>query len=270
MGLTKGRTEGFTLVEILIAIGISSLVLVMLTRLFSVSLKSYSHQEQLAEMNQNARYTIRELSDILMQAGADLQIVNLDTLDKDIIIETDGGEAGCSGFTIKINPRGGIYQIPQTIGVPVPICTIQVDNARGFMHADSMQRIPAMGSDLPLKFYRLLNVNTQTNSLSFAPADSFNKNDAICSFATKRFFLDGTNLCCNNAENVIAENIDSLSIVFMDRNGDPEASWKKMRSVRILVRAKTALPDPRYDEYADHCRRVTLTYEFRLRNKVEL
>ena len=84
-----------------------------------------------------------------------------------------------------------------------------------------------------------------------------------------RYFLNGIDLCIDDASNVIAENIDSLSIVFLDKDGNPTAVWVNMRSAELLVRTKTAQPDNRYNEYADHCRRVTLTYNFRLRNKIE-
>jgi prepilin-type N-terminal cleavage/methylation domain-containing protein len=268
MAVKKIKPQGFTLVELLVAIAISSLALIMLTRLFSVSLHSYNAQEQLTDMNQNARYTVRELSDILMQAGADLQLVNLDTLDRDTIIVPDGGGAECSGFIIKINPRGGICQIPAPITTKV--CSLEVKDARAFDHADSIQRVPALGSTMPLSYYALLRLNTTQNFIVFSPADSFKRDDAVCSFVKRHYYLSGTNLCFDNDTNVIAENIDSLSILFLDRNGSPTAEWAKMRSVKLLVRVKTGLPDRRYNEYADHCRRVTLTYEFRLRNKVAL
>lgn len=264
----KKRAPGFTLIEVIVAIGISAIALITLTRLFSASLSSYNLQEQLTEMNQNARYTIRELGDVLMEAGANLQIVNLGTEDKDTIIRPDDDEAECSGFTIKVNPRGGLFQIPKDIDDP--ISKIYVDDANRFTHARMMQLIPALGSDDPPRFYTIVQVDTDNHFIEFDPGDTFKKNEAICSYVENHYYLNGTDLCIDNNNNVIAENIDSLSIVFLDRDGNPNGEWKAMRSVRLLVRAKTSKPDHRYTEYPDHCRRITLTYEFRLRNKVAL
>lgn len=259
----RKNESGFTLIEIVVAFGISALVLAILTRLLSTSLFTYNLQDQLSEMNQNARYTIKELGDILMQAGADLQLINLDSLDRDTIILPDNHEASCAGFTIKINPRGGIYEISQTISTA--ICTLKVFDARKFRHADYLSRVPGVRSTLGVKTYTIESVDTITNAVVFSPPDSFIQGDAICSFNYRRYFLSENNLCVDNTSSIIAENIDSLAIVFLDANGLSTSEWASMRSVDLLVRARTAQPDPKSDSY----RSVTLTYKFRLRNKIE-
>jgi prepilin-type N-terminal cleavage/methylation domain-containing protein len=259
------KSGGFTLVELIVAMGVSALVLVFLTRLFSASLSGSTLQEQISDMNQNARYAIRELGDLLMQSGADLQITYLDTLDKDTVILPDGGKAACSGFTIKINPYGGILQVPQTNHAA--ICSLDVNDARKYRGASQLQRIPGIRSGLPLKVYSLVRVDTVVNRIYFSPADSFLAGDAVCPFMKKRFFLNGTNLCIDNTANIIAENIDSLAIVFLDKNNSPVSAWRNMRSVSLLVRARTALPDKKYNGFPDHYRRLTLTYKCRMRNR---
>ncbi|MBN1757913.1 MAG: prepilin-type N-terminal cleavage/methylation domain-containing protein [Chitinispirillaceae bacterium] len=261
------RNAGFTFVELLVAFGISALVLIFLSRLFSATLASSNLQDQLSEMNQNARYTIKELSDILMEAGSDLQSIYLDTLEKDTVIIPDDDASPCSGFTVKINPRGGIFLVPQTSHIA--ITGMEVSNARKFSHTNQLQRIPGASSTLPLKFYTLTGIDTVTNFIYFTPADSFVKGDAFCSFIKERYYLSGTDLCLNTTDNIIAENIDSLAIIFYDKGGNTTTRWSDMKSAEILVRARTAHPDPKYDEYDDHYRRVTLTYTFRLRNKTD-
>jgi type II secretory pathway pseudopilin PulG len=260
------NNKGFTFVELLVAFGLSALVLVFLTRLFSASLFGSTTQEMLSEMNQNARYTIRELGDVLMQAGADLQSMYVDE-DKDTVIIPDGNTAVCSGFTIKINPRGGIHLIPQTNHTA--ICSIEVHDARGFRQTSTLQRIPGARSKLPIKFYTLQRIDTISNFIFYTPCDSFVAGDALCSFVKKRYFLSGANLCIDDPDLVIAENIDSLAISFLDKDGNLTASWPDMHSADLLVRTRTAHPDAKYNGYPDHYRRVTLTYRFRLRNKME-
>ena len=260
------ENRGLTLVETIIAIAISSIILLSVTRLFSTSLTSYNLQDQLTDMNQNAKFTIKELSDILMQAGADMQLVDSDTLDKDTIIIPDSNKAVCSGFTIKINPRGGLYEIPENLA---PTCSIQVDDARLFRYADKMARIPNLLSPLaPVKIYSLLRCDTVTNFVVFSPSDAFSQNDAICSFVYNRYYLKNRNVCLNNDTTIIAENIDSLSITFLNRSGVQTSNWKNMRSVKMYVRARTIRPDNGYNGYPDHYHRIVLTNEFRLRNKI--
>jgi prepilin-type N-terminal cleavage/methylation domain-containing protein len=264
----KFRFSGFTIVELLVAIAISGMALVLLSKLLSLSLNTYNLQEQLADMNQNARYTITEISNVIMQAGSDLQVMSIDTVDRDTIIIPDGGVAECRGFTIKINPRGGLYQFPQKAGSPTRICTVYVDDARDFRMADKIQKIPVMGTLSKLQFYSLITVDTLSNYIVFSPADSFQRGDAICSFVKTRYYLNGTSFCVDSDINVISENIDSLSVLFLDSDYEPTAQWRSMRAARVFVRTKTSLPDKRYKEYDDHYHRVSLTYEFRLRNKV--
>jgi prepilin-type N-terminal cleavage/methylation domain-containing protein len=257
---------GLTLVEIIIAIALSSIILLSVTRLFSTSLTSYNLQDQLSDMNQNAKFTIKELSNILMQAGADMQLVDSDTLDKDTVIIPDSNKAVCSGFTIKINPRGGLYEIPES---RAPTCSIQVDDARLFRYADKMARIPSVLSpSAHVKIYSLLRCDTVTNYVVFSPSDSFSQNDAICSFIYNHYYVKNRNLCLNNDTTIIAENIDSLSIAFFNRSGTGTSSWKNMRSVKMYVRARTIRPDMGYNGYPDHYYRIVLTNEFRLRNKI--
>lgn len=217
-------------------------------------------------MNQNAKFTIKEISDILMQAGADLQIIDSDTLDKDTIIIPDGSSLPCSGFKIKINPRGGVFQIPQKIKPAV--CSIQVENASTFRLADKIQKLPGPNSTLPVKVYSLIRYDSLTNFVVFSPSDTFTEGDAVVSFVYSHYYLNGTNLCLDNNSNIIAENIDTMGITFLDVDGDPTSDWRNMRSVRIKVCARTSIPDKKYTGHPDHYRRITLHHEFRLRNKV--
>ena len=77
------RAGGFTLLELLVGVGVSAILILGLTRLFSATLNSYSLQDQLTEMNQNAKFAMKEFSNVLMQAGADCILVDGDTLKKD-------------------------------------------------------------------------------------------------------------------------------------------------------------------------------------------
>jgi prepilin-type N-terminal cleavage/methylation domain-containing protein len=72
MGTIKSNTAGFTLIELLLAVAISGIVVAGLMRFYLTGLTSYTFQEQMTAMHQNAQYTIKRLSEDFMQAGADL------------------------------------------------------------------------------------------------------------------------------------------------------------------------------------------------------
>jgi len=262
--------RGFTLVEILVALAISGILLLGLTRLYSITLNSYSLQEQLTEMNQNAKFVVTELSDAIMQAGADCAAINTDSLDKDTVIRV----FNASNFSIRTNPRGGLYVFTAKIMTNTKnLCTLQVIDAKQFKGADSVGKIPKPGSTIKfVRKYELKAVDVANNRIfidSGVTSDSFCIDDAIYAYKNNHYFLNGANLCLNDSASILAENIDSLNVSFYTKAGPATTNWQTMWSARVVAEATTSAPDGRYKGYADHKRRLKLTNEFRLKNRIK-
>lgn len=266
-------SHGFTLLEILVALVISGLLIIILTRIYSNTVKNYSLQDEIVDMNQNARFVIKEISNILSEAGADCAIINRPTPIKDTIIKLSGGGPVYNEFTIKVNPRSGLYSIPyDTTLNTMTTCSLMVNDASTFRYADKLARIPGVGStDSTIKVYNLIGVNTESNKICFnggtSTSETFSAGDAIYSFVNRRYFLNGTDLCLNDTINVLAENISVFKIIFYNSSGDSVLTssppWKSMRSARLDVEATTSR------RISDHkLMRVKLSYEFRFRNRV--
>ena len=81
--ISAHTTRGFTLIEILIATAIGSLVLAAIVVTFVTQRKSYDLQEQMAEMTQNARIGVEMLSREVRMAGYDPTGVNFDAIPYD-------------------------------------------------------------------------------------------------------------------------------------------------------------------------------------------
>jgi prepilin-type N-terminal cleavage/methylation domain-containing protein len=270
----KSQNTGFTLIEVLVAIAISGLIIIGLTRMLSTALFTYSLQDQLTEMNQNARFTIKELGDVILQAGANCALINNDSLDNDTIIKVSSSASKCT-VTVKVNPRGGLYQIPVQTILNDARCSLSVSNGYSFRYADKIGKLPNSSTSniRPVKIYTLDSVNVRSNRIYFhggsSTKDTFYVNDGVYSFTINKYYLKGDSLCLGNDTNVIAENIDSLKVTFLQNNGvTTTTQWKNIWSARITVRATTSLADPKYNEYSDHKHRILLTYAFRLKNKV--
>jgi type IV pilus assembly protein PilW len=70
MGVRKlKRRDGFTLIELLVAMGIGMIVLASVTTTFTTQAKFYNAQEQINEMEQNARGTLDIIARELKMAG---------------------------------------------------------------------------------------------------------------------------------------------------------------------------------------------------------
>ncbi|MGB7569295.1 MAG: prepilin-type N-terminal cleavage/methylation domain-containing protein [Chitinivibrionales bacterium] len=270
------RAGGFTLLELLVGIGVSAILILGLTRLFSATLNSYSLQDQLTEMNQNAKFAMEEVSNVLMQAGANCILVDGDTLNKDSIISSVASTP-CNSFAMKVNPRGGFFTVTPSTACKLNTstnCSLQVDNAFPFRLADSLGKIPEINSapTRPVIDYKITGIDSTHNKIYFTrstggiPNDSFYVGDGLYSFSSQYYCLKGTNLCLNS--DTLAENIDTLNITFMDSTGNSTKKWSSMSSVGLYIDATTSLPDYRYNGYGDHRRHLPLTYQFRLKNKV--
>jgi len=226
--------------------------------MFRSSVWSYSLQEQLTDMNQNARYTVNRLSEVFQEAGANLTNI------LPVITQTT-----TSNLSVMVNPRGGKQIIASALS---SVSLIPVSSAASFIGAKRIAVIPVAAPATPV--YRDISAapDTVNNRITVSSAISLAVGDTLYGCKTERYFLSGSNLCLDTSTNVLAENIEHLSISLLDGTYPPStvATWTDARSVRISVRARTAIPDPRYKHpvYADGYRRVALNMDFRLKNKI--
>ncbi len=245
------------MVEVLIALGISGILILGLTRLLAISQWTYSRQEQLTDLTQNTRFTIKEIGDALQQAGSNCSVA------RDTIVKPPG--AVCSACSVKVNPQGGYFAVTSVIK-PAQYYLV-VSNVAAFdtIYSKQLFKAPADTTVTP-KIYTIDSINTTTSRVWFHPSDTFSINDVVYPFVNNRYYLSGSSFCLN--ADTVAENIDSLNITFLDANGAATAIWKNMKSVQLVVIGKTSLPDPLYKGYSDHRRRLRLSYNFRFKNKL--
>jgi Tfp pilus assembly protein PilW len=255
----------------MIGLVVSTILIIGLTRLYSTTLSSYCLQNQLTEMNQNAKFAIKAVSAALMQAGADCILLNNDTLQKDTLIKTS--RSPCSDFTVKVNPMGGLFVIAKQCTLNTSTaCSLQVDNGYAFTNASNLAKIPnaVTSSSRSVQTYTLQGVNTADNKICISggyAGDIFYQDDGVYSFVNRHYYLNGSNLCLDSNNNVLAENIDSLVVTFLDSLGATTRHWNFMNSVGLTIESTTSQPDNRYNDYPDHRRRLKLSYQFKLKNK---
>lgn len=257
-------SRGFTFVEVAVGVIITGLLVMGITRFFTDSHKSFNLREKLAERDQNGHYVLKHLEDRLMEAGANLP----DTGAPLIIPSPDPAD----GFELVINPRGGVQTVYSDLpaGFKVP-----VDDHAGFKEASSLLLVPHDKSRPPA----VLAVDVACNqdgyvkglkdavkaqdTLRIAAARAFRAGDRLYAHARHRYVLRDGKFTMRGL--VLAENLDSLAVVFRDAAGNPTRDWYAMRSVRLAVRVRTSEPDLAH--VPDVFRKALLTSEVRLRNK---
>ncbi len=245
--------KGFSLIEILIVIAVAGILLVIITRFLKDSKRIYNLQEELTERDQNAQYALKRLAERLMEAGAGLPTTGY------AIINTSGNPV--NSFTVATNPRGGQQIITNTI---VADSVIPADDTLSFEKTDSVLIVPKNPitplTTCPfkragLKSGNFVIVTTIINTLQIG--------DMVYGLKKENYNLTANNLCLENS--VLAENIDSLAILFNDIAGNPTSTWTNMRSAKITVRARTqhSFPNMPGDGYL----RRQLSIEVGFRNK---
>jgi prepilin-type N-terminal cleavage/methylation domain-containing protein len=252
--------RGLTLIEVLISILIGTLAILGVYQLFSSSLRTYNLQEQLNGMYQNGTFTIKKISEVLMQAGVDLPQHNYPVLSV--------SSPHPDSFSIKLNPTGAVYlldttytsvsKIPDSIAVPFLACDHIV--------ADSLS------IDSVLKEYAVTSVDTlpapKWDTIRLGTSGTFVQNTTIYGYKALAFYRKGNAICSNT--DTLAENIDSFCVVYYNKSHTATTTiWDSMFTANIFVRVRTSQPDPRYKcpGFNDGYRRLPMSTEVRFRNK---
>ena len=112
IAFNSNRSKGFTLIEILIALSISSIVMVAIYQTFNSQQKSYIIQEDVAAMQQGLRASMFLLTNDIRMAGYDSQLSGnfgiTDIRPRDIANVVDTGITGnsCIEITEDLNDNG--------------------------------------------------------------------------------------------------------------------------------------------------------------------
>lgn len=275
--LTLEKDRGITLVELLVALVVSSLLLAAIYRTFIAGQKIYVVQDQVVEMQQNLRTTFDKMTDEIMMAG----FGNVSMLLP-------------AGVTIG----GTTYNNLVNWDTPV---------------AGSLTILSAMGSTTLKEDVLASNKVIKVNSLTDAQGNTlFDLGDRkyvsiggvqscfITGIAGTTLTLSG-NLTCNHPVGTpvfairavsyqvdgtltllrdeiprpttqqqqqpqpLADNIENLQFEYRDANGDWAINPQNIRMVRMTVRARTERPDPDMGNTGDY-RRRTLSSNIKIRN----
>jgi prepilin-type N-terminal cleavage/methylation domain-containing protein len=257
-------SKGFTLLEVIVGLVVSSLLVLGATRFFNDSNRSFNLQERLVERNQNAQYVLKHLEERFMEAGA-----NLPEEACAVIVPFPGQDVG---FTMTVNPRGGVQAMYADL---LPTLSVPVDEWNAFRAASTVLLVHA-DKNLAAEELAIATDYNQggfvnglkegagaQDSIRLRVAKAFKYGDILYACARHEFALTGDKLTMDGME--LAENIQGLDLAFLGQDGTPTKDWKQMRSARLMVKVKTASPAQADSTAPFHS--VALSSEVRMRNR---
>lgn len=251
--------------EIAVTLAVSGLLMGVLATFFKNFSRTFNMQEQVADRDLNAHYTVKRLSEVLMSAGANLPSKGWE------VVSLPGGN-GSNRLRLAINPRGGIQYMPGSVSG----FELAIDDAKGFAKAKAILVDPL---DPDLNVFKVgiavghngggfsEGVKPSGSGAVFRLASAVNlvAGDVVYAYDEEEYLLQGTNLLLDNM--VLAENIESISLTFLTAAQAPTLQWSAMRSARVQIKARTRLPDPRLT-VDQGFRKIDLSTDVLLRNRL--
>ncbi len=245
------KNRGVTLIELLIALVMSSILIAALYRVFISQQKTYTVQEQVVDMQQNARFAIYRMMSEIRMAGFGR------------VGDVLGLVGGVNGFSQTITPGpntitivGGFKQIRRSNGDPIFVSsasgnTITLSYATDEFDRPAHRFISIGGVESGTVLQRDVRVLTLSSNLKFnhdplkAPIPIF-KIQAI----TYTIGLSGGKPVLRRDENTgggpqpLADNIENIQLQYLDNQGNPTENPASIRMVKVTVNARIGMPDP--------------------------
>jgi len=255
------KKSGVTLIELLIALVLSGILTAALYRICISHQKICTVQDQVADMQQNVRIAIGQMTREIRMAGYGGNILaifgnvngftNLITPASDTVTIILADEVG----ELKQNATKGAQQL-------------KVTNASMF-NSDKKKYLCFNG----LNNYVIQNVVTDTITLTAPLAEDHPIHQPVYLVKAISYYvgLSGGKSALRRNENTggggqpLAENIESLEFSYFDAKGDVTVSPPDIRMVKLTVTARTGRLDPDY-KGGDGYRRRTLSSHIRVRN----
>jgi len=255
------KKKGLTLIELLIALVLSSILIAALYRIFISQHKIYGIQDQVVDMQQNVRIAMGQMTREIRMAGYGGNILaifsNINGF-ADIITPSD------NSISVILADQIGILKQNTMRGSN----QLKVTNASKF-NTDKKKYFCLNG----LNNYLIQSIVTDTITLTTSLSEDHVINEPVylVKAITYTLGLSGGKPALRRNENTgggaqpVAENIESLQFVYLDKNGNVTANPPDIRMVKVTVTAKTNRSDPEY-KGGDGYRRRILSSHIKVRN----
>jgi prepilin-type N-terminal cleavage/methylation domain-containing protein len=282
------KVKGLTLIELLIAMAISAILIAAIYRTFIGQQKTYTVQEQVADMQQNVRVAINKMMREIRMAGfgnvsSVLPIITIDGTFNNIINPSNG----------KDNIKGQYDDQITIIGAFEKVSTLATEHAIG-TNIIQLSDLPKNALDLinrkyicigGLESHTITNVDASTSTITLSDnvVNNFTVGTPVYKVKaiTYRLRPDNSNPYMpvltredntdGGGSQVVAENIENLQFRYILKDGTetdlPAAvDCPNIRMVRVTVNARTSMSDPEFKGGTAGFRRRTIASNIQVRN----
>ncbi len=265
---SRSRSKGITLIELLIALVISSVVMAALYRTAISHQKAYTIQDEVIDMQQNLRNTISRMAREIRMVGygfckPPVNIVDINGVNSSQIIKAVNG---VDNDSITIIMADEVAKLSQNAATGTN--QLQLD-ASGVFDTDTKKYLCING----LNNYLVQSVNGNLVTLTTNLSEDHLINESIHLLKAITFSItpDTTNLVRNentgDGDQILADNIEGLQLQYTLFDGtvaDSPGTPSDIREVKITITGRTSMPDPQYS--GDGYRRQTVSSVVDLRN----
>lgn len=246
-------SQGVSLVELMVALVISTILIAALYRTFIGQQKTYRVQEEVVDMQQNARLAINKMIRDIRMAGFGRVNSNRELL---------SAMGRTNAFTMNANDItiiGGFRQLTDdTTKAPITVTgtsgnTITLSHSTNEFNNYDYICVGGVDSFIVQGAKPRGTVNVLTlDRMPYNPVGNYiYKVEALTYNLTS--LLD------------LADSIEGVQLQYMDGNGNPTATAADVRMVRLAVTARTHDADPDYKDGGGYRRRV-ITSNIQMRN----
>jgi prepilin-type N-terminal cleavage/methylation domain-containing protein len=255
------KKNGVTLIELLIALVLSSILTAVLYRVFISQHKTYTVQEQVADTQQNVRIAMGQMTKEIRMAGYGGDLLSAFG---DVNGFTDIITPSSDAITILLADEVGVLKENTAKGTH----QLKVTNAAIF-NSDKKKYLCLNGLDN----YLVQDITADTITLTAPLREGHPINQPVYLVKAISYYLgvSGGKAVLRRNENTggggqpLAENIESLEFNYLDTNGNVTLNPPDIRMVKVAVTAKTNMLDPGL-QGGDGYRRRTLSCNIRVRN----
>lgn len=242
------KNNGITLIELLVTLVVSSILLAGVYRTFLGQQKTYTTQEQVVDMQQNARITInRMMAEIRMAGFGNVSMVLPVTMAGKTFNDVVNPNTPAAGsLTIVLGDEATtLTAIPASNKVTVNSLT---DSQGNTLFDTGDKKYVSIGG---VESYAVTSISGNTLTLNGTLTYSHPVGTLVYGIRAVSYQVNGARTLLRDENTgdggqAVADNIENLQFGYLDANGNPTAQNANIRAIQVTLRARSDRSDPDY------------------------